>query len=232
MGYNSDFATGMTPLDPPVFIGAEPLFLGALLLGLIVAGLVGWLIRDQMSKSGGKATNAIWTAVDVAARTAMQANTEALPAEAANLRRVIQDRLGKTLSFAGPLGGCVKALDTALKGEAGDSTPSSIPLGTKAEPEVAKAAQRDGAAAAAASVTIVSVHPQSGHLVPAAPAGKPGKRPMDTDERNNALRLAVAAFNDHWRHQALREKEMEAVVKELCNPGPKLIGKPVSGGHH
>jgi len=52
---------------------------------------------------------------------------------------------------------------------------------------------------AAASVTIAPVHPQTTPAlhVPVAAADKAVKRKLDTDERNNALRLAVVGFNDH-----------------------------------
>jgi hypothetical protein len=45
---------------------------------------------------------------------------------------------------------------------------------------------------------------------------------MSTRQRNDALRLAVAAFNDYWRHRSAREADMRAVIAELCDPGPRL----------
>ncbi|WP_372706678.1 hypothetical protein [Brevundimonas sp.] len=83
-------------------------------------------------------------------------------------------------------------------------------------------------------MTIASVHPQTTAALhaPDAAADKPVKRKTDTDERNNALRLAVVGFNDHWRHQKHREDEMSAVVNELCDPGPKPKTTPSSGAHH
>ena len=79
-------------------------------------------------------------------------------------------------------------------------------------------------------MTIVSVHnpPAPAHPQP----HEHGKRSMTTRERNDALRLAVAAFNDYWRHRSAREGEMRAVVAELCNPGPRRPRLSHSDGHH
>ena len=55
---------------------------------------------------------------------------------------------------------------------------------------------------------------------------------MTTKERNDALRLAVADFNDYWRHRSAREDEMRAVVAELCDPGPRRPRLSHSGGGH
>ena len=84
---------------------------------------------------------------------------------------------------------------------------------------------------AAANVTIVSIHPAA----PAAhahPHAKPHRRPMSTRERNDALRLAVAAFNDYWRHRSARENDMRAVVAELCDPGPPRPRLSHGGDQH
>lgn len=241
MSYGDDFATVDTagaPLDPVIMIGADPMFWGAILLGLIVAGLVGWLIGRGARPRRADAAHAIWEAVDDAAKAAMKADTEALPAHASHLQRVLRARLGKTLTFGGDLGKRVKALDTALKGEVEDKAHSHAahPPGPEAahghDGHGAGDSGHGAASSAAASVTIVSVHAPA----PAAPAHPPvpdhGKRPMTTKERNHALRLAVADFNDHWRHRSAREGEMRAIVGELCDPGPPRPRLSHGGGHH
>lgn len=240
MSYGADFATAdpaNAPLDPPLFIGADPALWGALILLLGVAALIGWLLGARRGSGPHDAAHAIWDAVDDAAKDAMKADTEALPAKAAHLRRVLTTRLGKTLAFGGELTGCVKALDGALKGEAEDKAapptrPEAIAATEHREAEPASAS-------AAANVTIVAVHaaPAPTTAPASAPApDKPATRPMTTRERNDALRLAVAAFNDYWRHRALREGEMSAVVAELCNPGAGHghggHGHKADHGHH
>ncbi|HEY1224132.1 MAG TPA: hypothetical protein VGE54_02790, partial [Brevundimonas sp.] len=61
---------------------------------------------------------------------------------------------------------------------------------------------------------------------------EPDKRPMTTKERNDALRLAVADFNDHWRHRSAREGDMRAVIAELSDPGPRRTHLSHGGGDH
>ncbi|MBW8303443.1 MAG: hypothetical protein K0M78_05785, partial [Brevundimonas sp.] len=120
MSYGDDFAsvdTAGAPLDPVIMIGADPMFWGAIGLLLVVAAMFGWLIGRGSRSKRADAAQAIWEAIDDAAKAAMKADTEALPARASELQRVLKARLGKTLAFGGELGKCVKALDAALKGE-------------------------------------------------------------------------------------------------------------------
>lgn len=236
MSYGDDFAgvdTAGAPLDPTIMIGADPMFWGAVLLALLVAAMVGWLIGAGSRPRRTDAAHAIWAAIDDAAKAAMKADTEALPARASELQRVLKARLGKALAFGGELGKRAKALDIALKGEVVDK--AHQPAGHAPGSDAAHAHDGHGAgdsshaaaSAAAASVTIVSVHAPTAPAQPHPP--EHGKRPMSTKERNDALRLAVADFNDHWRHRPAREDEMRAIVAELCNPGPRLGH---GGGHH
>lgn len=237
MSYGDDFATVDTagaPLDPTIMIGADPMFWGAILLALVVAALVGWLIGQGSRSKQADAAHAIWEAIEDAAKAAMKADTEALPALASDLQRVLKARLGKTLAFGGELGKCVEAIDTALRGEVEDGRhhPAGHAHGPDAHGDDGRGAgdsRPAAASSAAASVTIVSVHAPSAPAHPHPP--EHGKRPMTTKERNDALRLAVAGFNDHWRHRSAREGEMRAVVAELCNPGPRRP-RPSHGGHH
>lgn len=231
MSYSDDFATVDTagaPLDPDVMIGADPMVWGAILLALLVAAMVGWLIGQGGRSKRSDAAQAIWLAIDDAAKAAMKADTEALPARASELQRVLKARLGKTRAFGGELGKRADALAAALNGESRDNGHHhpGPPTGSDAGDG------HDGHGAVpsnAASVTIVSVHaPAPAH--PHAP--EHGRRPMSTKERNDALRLAVADFNDYWRHRSARVGEMRAVVAELCNPGPPRPRLSHGGGHH
>jgi hypothetical protein len=234
MSYGADFANAdpaNAPLDAPLLIGADSFVWGALLLALLAAGLVGWIIGHYFSRSKVDAAEAIWKAVNDAVKDAMKASTDDLPSRATALRRVIDARLGKTLKFGGELAGAIKDLDTAIKGEIEDKAPSTPAAKAAAcAQETGSGSAAAAAAAAATNVTIVSLCPQPAAPVcpapPAAPA-KPEKRPMTTDERNNAFRLAVAKLDDYWRHQKTREADIKAVVAELTNPGPKPT-QPVS----
>ena len=233
MSYGDDFAsvdTAGAPLDPVVMIGADPMFWGGLGLALLVAALIGWLIRDHARSKRSDAAGPIWEAVNEAAKAAMKADTDSLPAHAAHLERVLRARLGKTLEFGGQLNRRVDDLERAIRGESRDDDGQ----GGRDDPAAEDAPAQEhesvpaSSAAAAANVTIVSVHPAA--PAPHAPLPKHGRRAMSTRERNDALRLAVAAFNDYWRHRSAREADMRAVVAELCDPGaprPRL-----SHDHH
>ncbi|MCS6627427.1 hypothetical protein N0B44_31430 [Roseibacterium beibuensis] len=230
MSYSDDFATVDTagaPLDPTIMIGADPMVWGAIVLALLVAAMIGWLIGGSRARRPDAAP-AIWEAIDDAAKTAMKADTETLPAHASHLHRVLRARLGKTLNFGGELSRCVDDLDLALKGEvehgaghAGDDHPAGDDAPASA----------DSDAASSPNVTIVSIHPAE----PARsrrPSRKHGKRSMTTKERNDALRLAVADFNDYWRHRSARQNDMRAVIAELSDPGPRRPGLSHSDGRH
>lgn len=240
MSYGDDFAgadPAAAPLDPTIMIGADPFFWGAVLLALAVAVLVGWLIGAGSRAQGPDAAAAIWDAIDHAAKAAMKADTDALPAHAAELQRLLRARLGKTLAFGGEVNKRARALDTALKGEAADK-PHHHPAAPAAAHDEAHGHGAHGAGdpahgaapSAAASVTIVSVHAPSAPPPPHPP--EHGERPMSTKERNDALRLAVADFNDHWRHRPAREGELRAIVAELSDPGPRRPHAGSGGGHH
>ena len=236
MSYGNDFATvdaAGAPLDPTIMIGADPMFWGAVLLALLVAAMIGWLIGGSSHAKRNDAAGPIWEAINDAAKAAMKADTEALPAIASDLQRVLKARLGKTLAFGGELGKRAGALDKALKGEVDDKGHHPAghgPGSDAAQGHNGKGASDSGHAAAAASVTIVSVHAPAASAHPHPPEHV--SRPMSTKERNDALRLAVAAFNDYWRHRAARETEMRAVVAELCDPGPPRPRLSHSGDHH
>jgi len=226
MSYGDDFAgvdSAGSPLDPTIMIGADPMFWGAIGLALVVAALVGWLIGQGSRSSRTDAASDIWKTVDDAAKAAMKADTEALPARASELDRVLRARLGKTLGFGGDLTRCVEALAAALKGEVQDPSHGhghgDHAAGDTHGHGETGAGHGPAAPTPAGSVTIVSVHAPSAPHEPHPPAH--GKRPMTTKERNDALRLAVADFNDYWRHRSAREGDMRAVVAELCNPGPR-----------
>jgi hypothetical protein len=238
MSYGADFATadpGNAPLDPVIMIGAAPSFWGAILLIVLAVGLIGWIMGQYFARSKVDAAEAIWNAVNDAVKDAMKASTEALPDRAGNLNRVLQDRLGKTLKFGGDLGKNIKDLEAAIKGEIEDKAPAAPPAAKAVDcsKEAGTGSAATAAAAAANNVTIVSLCPQPTPAPAAAPVppAKPEKRQMTTKEQNDALRLAVATFDDYWRHKQLRAADMREVVAELTNPGPKPAKDSHGHGH-
>ncbi len=133
MSYGADFANAdptNAPLDPTVFIGAEPFFWGAILLGLAAALLLGWYLGARSDTRRADAAPAIWKAIHDATRSAMGADDNALMGRAEALRKVIDERLGKTLKLANGLSGRIKKLDEAIAGK-GPAVASPAAAGQK-----------------------------------------------------------------------------------------------------
>lgn len=254
MSYGADFAAADpagAPLDSPMFIGADPFIWGAILLAILAALLVGWILRGQSGGSRPDAAEAIWKAIDNAVKDAMKADNNAIGARAQELRDVIDKRLGATLKLASGISGKLKALDEALKGQ-GPVIPPGPTTGVSGgqtthtiHAPTAHAATDDGAAAAAAAaaaagnVTIVTVGhgpstpppppPPTPPTTPPPPPTPPVHEVLTAAKRDDALRLAVAGFNQHWMNKADRVGEMRAAYLELGNPGPRTGSGPVNG---
>lgn len=233
MSYGADFATAdpaNAPLDAPILIGADPAMMVAGLLFLLAACALGWFFGSRSRRNVGDATGAIWEAIDKAAKEAMKADDNALRGKAAHLADVIDRRLGKTLAFAGDTGlsGPVAKLRAALAGQRPDEghhgdhhhDDSHDHAHDDHHGDDHKPHDHHGAAPTAAastgSVTIVNVIPGAAQA-PAAPSHKPHHPPqeMSARQQTEALRLAVAAFNEHWRHEGARIGQMRAALAEL-----------------
>lgn len=246
MSYGSDFAHAdpvNAPLDPTVFIGADPVFWAALVLALAAALLAGWHLGARSRTAGPDAAQAIWQAIDRAAKAAMQSDDNALRGRAEALAATIAARLGKTLALTGPLSKTVSALDKAITGEAPAAEPHAPgghgdhPAAHDSHPDKEAHGSSAGgpaaSAAAAASVTIIAVGPVTAHPPQAAEARKhhhkPEKRELTQREQTDALRLAVAAFNEHWRRRDNRVAELRAAHAELSNPGSRGAAARIGG---
>jgi hypothetical protein len=263
MSYGADFANAdpaNAPLNGPLFIGADPLVWGAILLALAAALLLGWYLGARSNTNRADAAQAIWQAISDAARSAMGADDNALKGKAENLLKVIDSRLGKTLGLVNGLSKQVGNLKKAVKGEVegeahghagghghggghGGGHGAGHGGGHGADASAHDAHGSHGVHAAPA-VTIVNVNAgATAHSAAHAPAehhppahnDKPEKREMSHREQSDALRLAVAAFNEHWRHEGARVGELRAAHAELSNPGPAHKssghGKASHGGH-
>lgn len=241
MSYGADFANAdpaNAPLDPTIMIGADPFFWGAILLGLAAALLLGWYLGARSNTHRADAAQAIWKAIQSAAQSAMASDDNALKGKAEALRKVIQERLGKTLILAGGLSGRIKKLDDAIAGKGpvqpgggsgvggggGQTSPRTGggPGGDAAHGESGQGGGGGGgggaAAAAATSVTVVTIGGPTTPVQPPPPTA-PTVGDLNHREQTDALRLAVAAFNQHWREEAARVGELRAAHAELSNPG-------------
>lgn len=239
MSYGADFATAdpaNAPLDAPLFIGADPFVWGAILLGLAAALLAGYFFGARSDTHRADAAHAIWKAVHDAARSAMGADDNALKGKAEALLKVVDGRLGRTLTLVGGLSESIGEMREAVHGrrpsdhhnhggghdhghDAGHGAPGhghETPAGHEAHP------------AAVPAVTIVNVNAGiTGGHAPDKPHGTAAGG-LTVREQTNALRLAVAAFNQHWRDESARVAELRAAHAELSNPGHSAAGR-VSG---
>jgi hypothetical protein len=252
MSYGADFATAdpaNAPLDAPILLGADPLMAVAGVMLLLAALLLGWFLGARSRTNEGDATGSIWKAIDKAAKEAMKADDNALKGKAAHLADVVQARLGKTLALTAGEEGLARAVEdlrAALAGRKPDGRHDHDhdhdhggDHGHEDDDHAAGHEDAHGAhgahghapaasaSASTGSVTIVNVIPGS---PPAAPArGRPHHPPHDrkeltVKEQTAALRLAVAAFNEHWRHEDARIGAMRAALAELS--GGQARGGP------
>lgn len=233
MSYGADFANAdpaNAPLDAPIMIGANPALWGAFLLALAAALLIGWYFGQRAGRSRVDAADSIWEEIDDAAKEAMKADGDSLPARAAALRRTIDRRLGKTLGLAGGTGKAIKALDLALKGEAGDPPPTPRGNHGHAAGHVEKPGHPEPGPAPVGAVTVI-VNTDNSHTgTHDSHAPHEGKKSLSVQERNDALRVAVGNFNDHWGLRQKRVRDLRDAHAELSTPGnaPHVAGK-ISG---
>lgn len=243
MSYGADFANAdpaNAPLDPTIMIGAEPSFWAAILLGLAAALLAGYFFGLRSNSHRADAAQAIWRAIHDAARSAMGADNNALKGRAEALRKVVDARLGKTLTLAKGLSRELKKLDEAIAGR-GPAHPGGghghAPAhgahgadGAHGEPAPSGGGGGGGGGAATANITIVTGGaPEQTHSTGGGhgPAHDPhATRDLTQREQTEALRIAVADFHQHWREESLRVGELRAAYRELCDPGP-----PPDPGH-
>lgn len=236
MSYDADFASAdpaNAPLDPIIMIGAEPMFWAAILLALAAALAAGYYFGDRSRSGRADASHAIWKAVHDAARSSMGAEDNALRGKAEALRKVIDERLGKTLKLAGGLSGLIKKLDEAIAGR------GPVHSATSSGQQPTRAGEADGGeravsergrggsggggggggAAAATSVTVVTIGGPTSPEQPIRPVPLPVTGHLNHREQTDALRLAIAAFNEHWRDESARVQELREAHAELSGQG-------------
>lgn len=228
MAYGADFATAdaaNAPLDAPLMIGADPVLWGGLLLGLVAAALIGWYLGQGSRSARTDAADSIWEEIDNAARDAMKADGDSLPAKASALLRTMDRRLGKTLVMAGGASKVTKALDKALKGEAADKPRPAKADHGHGEGHEEKPGHHEAAPVSVGGVTVIVNSGQGdghGHKgADDAHADHDAKKPLSVQERNDALRVAIGHFNDHWGQRRERVRELRAAHAELSTPGPR-----------
>lgn len=241
MSYGADFVTAdpaSAPLDPPILIGADPVMWVALGLLLLAAGLFGWWLGARSGPRDGDVTSAIWRAIDRAAKEAMKADDHALRGRADHLLGVVDRRLGRTLAVAGAAGGLAERVAALREAHAGrrpaphgdhahDASHDDHGSGQGSDDHGAQEETgHEARASAVASGITINV---AGGSVRTERGGDNhhGARELTARQQTEALRLAVAAFNEHWRHETLRVGELRAALAELSGAG--AAAPPISG---
>lgn len=233
MSYGADFATAdpaNAPLDPVILIGAEPMFWAAILLIILAALLAGYVFGAHWRSRRADAAEVIWKAIHDAARAAMGADDNALKGKTEALRKVFDERLGKTLKLVGGLSGLIKKLDEAVAGRgpvhsatgsgqqptrAGEGGGGERAVSDHGHGGTGGGGGGGGGAAAATSVTVVTIGGPTTPEQPTRPTSPPVIGHLNHREQTDALRLAVAAFNEHWRDESARVRELREAHAEL-----------------
>ncbi|MDZ4364009.1 hypothetical protein [Brevundimonas sp.] len=216
--YPSDFQAAEAAyemVEPPVFLGVEPLLIGLFLLALLVVAALAYMQgrRAGQSTNGDDAPAAIHKALLAASQAAMSADSNALKSKAVTLLNRIEDLLGPVLIVGTGLGGSVKGLKEAIKGEVKEEAkpdphkPSHghDPSHGHAEPDHSVSVPAPPSGLAFNHVTVIGLSPAPAAPAPAPvhdahapPPATPKTRKMDADEQTQALAKAVRAFHDHW----------------------------------
>jgi len=243
MSYGADFAQAdpaNAPLNPPLFIGADPFIWGAILLALAAALLLGWYLGARSGSGRGDAAQSIWREIYDAARSAMAANDDALRGRAKHLRKVTRERLGRTLTLTGGMSKEFETLENAIDGRGpahsaeghghGPAHGSGhddghVPDHRRNEPS------GGGGGAATANITIVTGAADASHGGGHGPGHDAhGTRDLSHREQTDALRLAVARFAEHWRDEPARVRELRGAHAELSDPGQARPARPAISG--
>jgi hypothetical protein len=228
--YSSDFQGAGTfePVDPPLFLGIEPLLLALLVvLGAILFWL-GWQLRSNQTARDTDAAERIWKAIDDALKTAMKADGSALVGRAEEVERTIRRNLGATLAIGKGLCAGLKSLNAALDGHRpGHHDSHSDPHPEHDDTEHTDEAGDHTESAHSGAVTQITVvngvreggtsgrHPAgSGHSGSGHHGGGHGAH-LTPRERDHALRAAIADLNDYWRLKSERIGEMREAHREL-----------------
>ena len=240
----TDFAPtdGFLPVDPPVFLGLDPLLLiGLILLLLAVAGGMYLLGRWNWAEGGGsrgdRACDEIYDAILKASTAAMSAGSDDLKARAETLKSVIIECLGPVLTLGtgvgAPFGKLKDALDS--KGPAAKAEGHPPPaVNDTGRPVTINQIYVGGPAAADHGE---HGHGDHGHK----PGGHGGdkhddKRTLTGPEQVEALGVAVRKFHDHWARRPERIRELRDARLALSRRPPARLMKSSGEGrvwdHH
>ena len=217
--------------------------------GLVVAGLAfafGFNRGQTVNNYTDNSVN-IYNIIADTSRQAMAAGSDQLRSRTLALRAAINEYLGPVILVGAGIGGPVKAMDEALKGEVKE-TPKPKPDdgtghgGKKCECK-ANECECAPASASAANVTINQVYVGGLPVTQPVPCGcsevhrpgcehdendtkakkddaKPEKRDMTHQEQVEALAKSVRQFNDYWSQKDDRIRELRRARAALVRHIP------------
>lgn len=226
--YASDFQGGgvFEPVDPPVFLGLEPLFLALLVALGALLFFLGWMLRNGQTRRDPDAADSIWKAIDDALKAAMKADGGSLVGKAEEVQRVMHKRLGATLSIAKGLNPGLDSLRSALDGHRHVPHAHGHPEAhdDHHDHDHDNHAGDDHDVEESSSPTVTQITVINGNrdsrrsATGSGGGGHPPHPPGGTlspRERDHAIRAAIADLNDWWRHKDARVGEMRAAHREL-----------------
>ncbi len=223
--YASDFQGGgvFEPVDPPVFLGLEPLFFALLVAIGAILVLLGWHLRGGRTRPASDGAEAIWKAIDDALKAAMKADGGSLTGKAEDVERVIRTKLGATLALGRGLLPGLEALAAALAGRPHTPRPLTDPdEGTdrpgEDPPDEPASDESSSTSATVTQITVINGHPDrggSGHGNGGHTPGGGHDRSLSRRERDHAIRAAIADLNDWWSRKDERIQTLRAAHSEL-----------------
>lgn len=225
--FASDFQGGgvFEPVEPPVFLGIEPLLLALLLAIGAVLFFLGWQLRNNQTSRDPDAAESIWKAIDDAIKAAMKADGGSLVGKAEDVDRIIRKRLGATLAIAHGLAPGLDSLKSALAGRrhVPHTHPHSEPHDGHDAPGHDDPADDDCGPEASSSTSVTQITVingvregrRTGGDTPAGGTSRPDSGSLSPRDRDHAIRAAVADLNDWWRHKSERMGELRAAHREL-----------------
>ncbi len=227
--YATDFQGGGTfePVDPPVFLGIEPLLLALLVAIGAVLFFLGWQLRNSQTRRDPDAAEGIWKAIDDAIKAAMKADGGSLVGKAEDVDRVIRNKLGATLAIANGLNPGLDSLRAALDGRrhVPHAHGHAESHGDHGEHDHDDHADDDHGAEDSSSASVTQITVINGNREgrrSGTGRGGGGRTPdhggsLSPRERDHAIRAAIADLNDWWRHKGERIGEMRDAHRELSS---------------
>lgn len=171
------------------------------LASVVLVGLGLLLGRASRPKARDNA-EAIWEAINTAAKVALTADATDLQSRADALRLALERRLGGTARVMGGQSSLYKALVKALEG--------------RTEPADSNNGEIEGASGARTQVVVITGG--TAELPSATPNADRGARDggfLSPRARDQALLLAVSDISQHWRQKSARLAELRAAHREL-----------------